>query len=244
MKNFITVPLILMSAYLMAQTSVNKMIPAKSGQKIEIKFDYPNLIKISTWDRNEVSIQGTVDINYGENDDAFELLTSEAGNTIYIENQIRGLKNLPQRIMIVDGGKKTVFKSKAEFNKYRNEHAGSYDVMSWGANIEIELEIKVPKNMATSVTSVYGVVEVKDFSGPLQVDARYGAVDAAINERAVGELSAETNYGQIYSNLEANFGNAGITERDFYTYVTAKLGTGPQYNFESKYGNVYLRKSN
>jgi hypothetical protein len=31
--------------------------------------------------------------------------------------------------------------------------------------------------------------------------------------------------------------------KDFHTLVSAKSGKGPTHNFESKYGNVYLRKS-
>lgn len=228
----------------LGQISVNKVVSIKSGQEINMKFDYPDLIKVSTWDKNEISIGGTVEINFGENDDAFELDVTESGGTVYIENHIRNLMNLPQRITIVDKGQRMVFKSKTELNKYKEENPGSYDRMSWGPNIDITLEIKVPKNVKTTVISVYGVVEVKDFSGPLSVDAKYGAVDAALNEKAVGELVAETNYGQIYSNLDVDFKSDGMKERDFYTYVTAKPGAGPKYDFESQFGNVYLRKSN
>jgi hypothetical protein len=62
-----------------------------------------------------------------------------------------------------------------------------------------------------------------------------------LSEYKIGELNAETNYGQIYSNLDYKF--SGREEEDFHTLVSAKLGNGPSYSFESKYGNVYLRKS-
>lgn len=47
-------------------------------------------------------------------------------------------------------------------------------------------------------------------------------------------------FGQIYSNL--NVALKGVEDGNFHTYVTAKPGSGPRYAFESKYGNVYLRK--
>jgi hypothetical protein len=84
------------------------------------------------------------------------------------------------------------------------------------------------------------MVEVKEFSGPLVVDATYGGIDAALSESKTGELKAETNYGQIYSNLDHSFSGG---EEDFHTLVSAQLGNGPGYRFESKYGNVYLRKN-
>ncbi|MEQ8424479.1 MAG: hypothetical protein RIA63_07200 [Cyclobacteriaceae bacterium] len=243
MKNILILSGLLLPIGMWAQTAVNKSIPVKSGQTISMKFDYPELIRVSTWDKNEISIQGEVNINNGENDDAFELSTSNTGNTVYVENRISNLKDLPQTITIKDGSQKVIFKSRDEYRKYKNENGERYDRVSWGVDIDITLEIKVPKNTETSIVSVYGTVEVKDFSAPLSVVAKYGSVDVALNEKSVGELSAETNYGQIYSNLDIKFDSDRFREKDFYTFVTAKPGSGPRYDFEAKYGNVYLRKS-
>ena len=112
--------------------------------------------------------------------------------------------------------------------------------MSEGVDMDITLEIKIPKNIDTKVESVYGMVEVKNFVGPIVVDATYGGVDASLNEQAVGELTAETDYGQIYSNLDTKIDGGKV--EDFHTEVTIKPGIGARYAFESKYGNVYLRK--
>jgi hypothetical protein len=87
------------------------------------------------------------------------------------------------------------------------------------------------------------MVEIKDFTGPLTVDATYGGVDAALNEKNTGEIIAETNYGDIYTNLDVKFGGENSKNEDFHTYVSAKPGNGPRYSFDSKYGNVYLRKA-
>lgn len=226
-----------------AQTQVNKSIAVSTGQSIQMHFDYPDMIRVSTWDKNEVSIQGTVSINNGESDDAFELLTSSTGNIITIKNEIKNMKSLPQRYTIVDGAQKLTFKNRAELKKYQDQNGRQFDVMSCGVDIEIVLEIKVPRNVKTRVESVYGMVEIKDFSGPLDVDATYGGVDAALTERSIGIITAQTNYGEIYTNFDSKFGG-DRTDRNFYTNVSAKPGAGPEYSFESKYGNVYIRKAN
>lgn len=226
-----------------AQTPVNKTIAVEKGQTIEMHFDYPELIKVTTWDRDEISIQGEVSINGGENDDAFILESTTNGKVVRIKSEIRDMKNLPQRVTVTRDGQKLIFKNKNEWQKYRAENGGSYNSMSFGAEIDIKLEIKVPRNTATQLTSTYGMVEVTNFNGPLTVDATYGGVDAALVERSIGELNAETNFGQIYTNLDLRFGGDNVTNRDFHTYVSAKPGQGPNYSFESKYGNVYLRKA-
>lgn len=228
-----------------AQTPINKTLTVQPGQKIMMHFDYPELIRVSTWDKNEISIQGSVSINNGESDDAFELLTSTSGNTISIRNEIKNMKSIPHRITIVDGSQKIVFKNREELHKYQTEHGKSkFEMMSSGVDMDIQLEIKVPRNLDTRVESVYGMVEIKDFSGPLTVDATYGGVDAALIEKAAGEITAETNFGEIYTNLDTKFGGDKFQERDFHTFVSVKPGTGPNYSFESKYGNVYIRKAN
>jgi hypothetical protein len=226
-----------------AQTKLNKSIAVTQGQAVVMHFDYPELIRVSTWDRNEISIQGDVSINGGENDDAFVLENNTNGNKIQINATIRDLKKLPQRITIVHDGQKIMFRDKAELRKYQQEHGQGYNTMSWGPDIDIQLEVMVPRNIETQIESVYGMVEVKNFAGPLTVESTYGGVDVALTERAVGELTAETNYGQIYSNLDTKFGGEKIKSQDFYLFVSAKPGSGPRYSFESKYGNVYLRKA-
>lgn len=226
-----------------AQTEINKTIPVKQGQTINMKFDYPELVKVSTWDGNEIVVQGTVSINAGENDDAFVFESSVNGNIVDIRSSIRDLKKLPQRITIIRDGQKIMFRDKAELKKYQEQHGKGYNTMSWGADIDIELQIKVPKNVETRIEATYGMVEIRNFSGPLTVEATYGGVDAALPEKQVGELIAETNYGEIYTNFDAKFGGSESQNRDFHTYVTAKPGSGPKYTFESKYGNVYVRKA-
>lgn len=233
--------MILFTGIALAQTPVNKSYPVKSGQRISLRFDYPELVRISTWDKNEISITGTVSINNGEHDSAFELTESNTAGMIYIENRINNLKNLPQRITITRGNEKMTFKSKEDFNKYCEQTGCDYNVKSYGTDMDIVLEVKVPRNVETKLECVYGLAEVKNFTGPLTVEATYGGVDVSVQEKTTGELIAETNYGQIYTNLETKF--TGIDDRDFHTQVSIKPGTGPRYNIESKYGNVYLRKA-
>lgn len=240
MKSLVVILISLFTGVVAAQTPVNKNYPVSAKQSISLRFDYPELVKISTWDKSEIAITGTVNINGGENDDAFELLQSTSGNTIYIENKIRNMKELPHRITVVNNGEKITFKTKADYQKYREENGKNYNVRSEGVDMDILLEVKVPKNVEVKLESVYGMVEVRNFNGPLSVEATYGGVDVTVQEKVTGELIAETNYGQIYSNLDLKF--SGSEFEAFHTYVTAKPGSGPRYSFESKYGNVYLRK--
>ncbi len=224
-----------------AQTPINESYAVRAGQSVSFKFDYPKLIKITTWDKNEIAITGTVSINSGEHDDALEFIHTASGNEVVIENKIRNMKELPQRITITRGAEKITFKSKADYQKYCEEHGRNFNTTTMGVDIDIFLEIKIPKNVKTKMEATYGLVEVVSFTGQLEVNAIYGGVDAAVAEKTIGELSAQTGYGQIYSNLDVKF--TGSEFRDFHTHISGKPGSGPAYRLESKYGNVYLRKA-
>ena len=240
MRILILILITFVTGSLVAQTPVTKSFATSAGQKILLRFDYPELINVSTWEKNEISVTGKVSINGGESDDAFELTQSVSGNTVIVESRIKDLKNLPHRITVKHGEEKITFKTKEDFEKYAEQHGRDFNFTSHGVEIDVTLEIKVPRNMETKIEATYGIVEIKDFAGPLTVDATYGGVDVVVQTKTTGELIAETGYGQIYSNLDLKF--SGGEFEDFHTQVSIKPGTGPRYSFESKYGNVYLRK--
>jgi hypothetical protein len=227
-----------------SQTAINKSFPVNGAQKLDMHFDFPELIRVSSWDKNEIFIAGTVSINGGEHDDAFKLTSSVANGVLSIAGEIPNIKALPQRITVSRNGEKMVFKNKAEFNQYKKEHGDGFDMVNWSNDVEITLDIKVPKDLATCVKSTYGIVELKDLdqTKPLIAESTYGGVDAALNATMVGELFATTDYGEIYTNLDIKFSGEGLKQKDFHTEIMARPGKGTKYSFESKYGNVYLRK--
>lgn len=223
-----------------AQTAINKSFSTDKNQNLSLKFDYPQLIRISSWDKSEIQISGTVNINGNENNDAFQIKESKQGNSLVIEGKIFEMKNVPHRIKVQQGDRKLIFKSREEYQKYCKDNNVTFNSMTNGVDMDIQLEIKVPKYLMTQIESQYGLVEVKDFGGNIKVNAIYGGIDATILDKKIGKLSAETHFGKIYSNLDTKF--TGKDSEGFRTLVTTTFGNGPQYNLESKYGNIYLRK--
>lgn len=163
-----TLIIILMSSIasaLFAQSAIKENYKIQSEKIITLKFDYPQLIKIETWDSNEIQITGSVNINNGEYDNKFKLFTSNDTNELTIEGKITDIKNLPQIVTAIDGKDTLTFKSKEEYQKYSEKNNRKFSTINMGPKINIQLAIKVPKNKITHVVSTYGMVEVKDFKG-------------------------------------------------------------------------------
>jgi len=220
-----------------AETVITKSYPAERGQQVNLKFDYP-VVKVSTWDKNEVSVVAHVDINGGESDSAFELDGQTTNGTLVISDRIKDMDKLPHRYTIVRNGVKTVYKSKEQFKDA--EKQGNVTQSFEGLDMNITVEIKIPAYCTTNVDAVYGMVEMKDFNAPVIIDAKYGGIDATINASSVGKLKTTTHYGQIYSNLDLKI--TDHEQRDFFNSISAEPGNGPSYTLTSDYGKIYLRK--
>jgi hypothetical protein len=226
--------------FALAQTKINKSYPVAKGQTVVLNFDYPKLVHISTWDGNEIAIVATVKINNGQTDRAFTLSEKTTAGQITISNTL-DMNLIPDSYYLVDQGSKVRFDSKKDLEAYISGKAGSRPATYQKKDIDIRIDIKIPAQVSTEITSTYGMVEVRDFNGPIKVDAKYGGVDASITVNAIGKLQLTTQYGKIYTNLSLQ--PTERLEKDFYTSITAMPGRGPNYDFNSAYGNIYLRSS-
>lgn len=231
-----------------AQTTIEKTFPIQSAKELSLEFDHPN-VNIQTWDKNEVLIKGTVSINNGENDAAFELQTSNDGGLLRINSIIKDKESLPKRIIIKRGEQEYVFKAMdfhdPKVQKFLDENKGDYDYMSSGVQIDVDLQVFVPKNFKTSVDAKYGLIEFKQFDAPLRIMAKHGKVDATIPP-TIGEITVRSRYGEIMSNLDIKFDERSMDRtkknKNSWTEITAHPGKGQNYFIEAKYGTVYLRK--
>jgi hypothetical protein len=247
MRAILMLGLALSGMAVQAQTKIEKIIPVQSAQKLELTLDYPELIKVQTWDRKEVMIKGTVSINRGENDDAFDLEIKNAGNMLSVNSILKDKANIPHRLVIRKGDQEYFFKARdfkdPAVQKFLDENGREYTYMTNGIIKEIELEVFVPKGMETRIDAKYGLVEVKNFEAPLTVMAPHGGIDATIASRTTGEVMARTRFGEILTNLDVKFDSKNsLQSHDKWTEISAKTGTGPRYTLESKFGKVYLRK--
>lgn len=239
MKKICFIACCLFSLAGMAQTVVTKSYAVKPGESVRLKFDYPKIVRVSTWDKNEVSVTAKVNINEGENDAAFELEDKNENGTVSVKNIIRDMNKLPKRYTIYKDGKKTIFRSREDYRAF-SQQSGGATMMSEGVDMEITVDVKVPANTQTEIVSTYGMVELVDFRAPATVDAIYGGIDATVNTATTGRLKVTTSYGQIYSNLDLTLTDK--TQKDFFTSFAAEPGKGPSYSLKSTYGKIYLRK--
>ena len=73
MKNITTLLLLFLCASLSLAQQVEKNYPLANTEKLSLKFEYPELVKVSTWDKQEVQIVAKVLINGQDGSEDFVL---------------------------------------------------------------------------------------------------------------------------------------------------------------------------
>lgn len=240
---FMLVLLLSISSVAKAQKQINETFDANNIDNIDLFFTYPELVKIRVWDNEEVNIKGVVDIHNGEFDDDFKLSSKVSGNRLTIESEIKDVnkyKGFTISSNDDDDNGNTITISK----RGMTVSSGKKGYYSNGINISIVLEVTVPRSMALLIDAKYGLVEVLESPKHLDVEAMYGGIDVTINENNPIAFEAETQWGQIYSNLKSKIemnDDLGIGK---WIRAHASIKEGDQrLNFKSQYGNVYLRSN-
>lgn len=244
MKKIIVFLLVLMVCHNSAvaqATIITKNYSAANITKLNLKFDYPKIVKLETWDKNEVAVTANVSINDGENNDVFTIQETTTNNELSIEAKVANVDELPKKYILKHKGVSNKFNSKAEIDKFINEN-NIHQSYRYGQNVDIEIQVTVfvPKKLSTNVTNTYGLIEIKNFAAPLVANSPYSGVDVTITKEDIGKLSAQTNYGEILTDID--FDIEEKETKDFYTYFKANVGNGFNYKLTSKYGKLYLRK--
>lgn len=227
----------------LAQTEISKSFDASKAKVIDLQFKYPELIKIKTWDKQEVKIEGRVDIDDGNRDEDFQLSSKTNGETLYIQSEIEGIRGYDNYILGSshedDEGNVRISRGGSTVSINRSGSRGRRNSLI----IAIELEITVPKGMEVNVDARYGIVEILNLNAPMEVEARYGGVDIAVDNNADVDLYAKTQWGQIFHNLDSRLKIRGDDHMGQWMTAETSLKSGRHaVRVESQYGNVYLRR--
>jgi hypothetical protein len=234
--------------FALCQTKINKTIATKSGQNVSLDFTWPELIQVSSWEKNEIKIEAQVTINRGQNDDAFKLEVDEAAGSIRVKSEIENFEDLPKKIMIRSGGQEYFFntddRNSPEVVKFLDDKGSNgYEFMNHGVIMDIKLVVYVPSNINLDIYSKYGMVEIMKYSGKLQVHSKFGGVDIKV-PGAKNTIKAGTKFGRKYTDLDQKFASLEFGDHPGkWDWVSCDInGGGALQELKSEFGNIYIRK--
>lgn len=228
-----------------AQEKKTQSYPLKGADKIYLQFEYPHIIKIKTWDKNEVQIISHLDINDGKDNEDFVLKDNSRGSELTITSELKGLDRYENVHMVGRNGDDSDDDDNVTITRNgRTITSGKKGVRSRGVEILIELEVYVPKNIPLEIEAKFGLVEVIDTPDELEIMAKFGGADVSIKENDLSYLSATTSWGQVFSNLNKKFKFKGddMIGKEMRAEISGS-NRGSSIKVETEFGNVFLRKN-
>ena len=229
------------------QTAIQETFPTTRGEKVFLKFDEPHNVHISVYDGRDISYTGTVSINLGENDDHYELASTVSGDRTEIRSFIRDMKSLPQRMRFnIDGEEYVVRASNWSDPQVKQllEEKGRDNIrwVSHGPQIEIDVEVRVPRDIDLMVESKFGLVEMDGITSELAVTSKFGGVDLSVPNSGRYEFDIDCEWGEVFTNLDLVVPRTdkgiAIKAEEFIAQLN---GGGKTVQVNSKHGNIYLR---
>lgn len=213
------------------QRVVDKNIPLKDAEKVELDLKFGKAITVKAWDKNEISFRAVIEINNGKLNDALVL---DFNKTDY------GLTVLADydETLLKEGRREDCPDSR--FSTYHKN--GSHTVIC----SNIVYEIYVPRSIDLELETISADIELLGLQGPIRAKSISGFVDLSWPQEQGAELSMKTISGEVYSGLD-NLGlinrKGGVPLVGYELHGSIGMG-GPRVNLESISGNIYLRKEN
>ncbi|MFW5721354.1 MAG: DUF4097 family beta strand repeat-containing protein, partial [Bacteroidota bacterium] len=178
--------LLVYSNTLYSQRIVEKSSPVSSEDDITLVFKFANEIKITTWDKNEVFVKASVNINDNKNNDNFELNFKQRSTGLEIESEIINMDDLRQRKRIV------------------KEDKNGDEIIINNCTVEMELffEVKVPVNAGIEIETISGDIEIDGVLGRMDINTISGFIDLSLPENHNADIELNTISGNMYSDFD------------------------------------------
>ncbi len=212
----------------LGQEVVEKTIPY-NGQELDVDFEIGEVISIKSWDKKEVYIKVTYEINDGELNEALRVDIDDYRDRVSLDI------DLNDRML-----KRSRYRGCGSRDGKRNYYSGDgYDLCA-----DVEVEVYLPKESDLWINTVVADVEVEGMKGNIEIETVTGHIDVTWDKDSGADIKMKTVTGAVYTNFDLRTkrerGLNVISSKDIRsTYMSG----GKEVNLETVTSDIYLRKS-
>jgi hypothetical protein len=197
-----------------AQKIIEKHIDFSQKDLIALNIQIADSIRIITWNRNEVYVKASIDINDNKDNDLYRMTFGDSGNTVAVLAKIADHEKT---------------------NRGWNEKCNCYCMQS-----EIYCDIYIPENVNFSIESINANITITGKTAAVRAKSISGFIDLAVDPQRKADLKLNTITGTVYSDLAVN---ASRNTRAVGTKVSDIVnGGGKPISLETISGDIFLRK--
>lgn len=210
-----------------AQRFVEKTIKIEKDQDVELDFQFADDIIIKTWNKNEVFVKVSVNINNNTDNNDFTLNVFDEKSEIEIKSEIKNLGKKNNNTIVLR----------------QDEETGEYFYNGNCTQMDLYFEVYLPQGTNLEVKTISGNIEVTGLHSDMNLETISGDVDLTLNPNIQADIEMNTISGDIYSNMDLNFGDEESLHRIGGIEISAKLnGGGVSIDLETISGDILLRK--
>ncbi len=233
---FVTTLLLLLGlgqSFTYAQKIIEKHLPFTAGQSVDLNLRFANDIKVQYWDKAEVYVKISVEINSGKLNDALTVDSKSTSGTISLKTDF-------DEGMTSNGRVEDCPEAKKENRSSWSRNGRQYYICS-----TINYEVYLPKKAETNLETINGNIWISSINSNLTAKTISGFVEVNWPKGKGGNIGMKTITGEVYSDLDIAFTNKRQKNPIVGYLLEGKVyGGGPEVRFESISNNVYIRNKN
>lgn len=214
MKNILFLfSVILIATSTNAQKVVEKTMSFSGKDAIKLDTHISDSIGIATWNKNEVYIKATININDNKYNEYYKVNFDESGNTINV-------------VAKFDTDKKIRWNDDSNCCNYRSN-------ISW--------IVYVPENARFSIETINGNITIVGKTDEIRASTISGFIDLAIPSSRKADFKLSTITGTVYSDLFTT-NDIAKNSKHHNDISTTLNGGGKPVNLKTISGDIFLRK--
>jgi hypothetical protein len=203
---------------LKAQKIIEKHFDFSQKNMLSMDIQIADSISIVTWNKNEVYIKTSINVNDNRNNDDYKVRFDESGNTISM-------------------------KSKFEFPKGRN-CCGDSSNRHYNCNCDAEIicVVYIPENAAFSVETINGNISIAGKTAKIRAHTISGFINLLLAPDTKADLKMNTISGTMYTNFDLE-SDKSMRHIGGNSIKTALNGGGEKsIDLETISGDIFFRK--
>lgn len=213
---------------LFSQKIVEHTLEYTQGQEIIFDLPFGETITLSGWDKNEVSLTATVDINNNRLNDAYRLDVQE-GETLTFTADLDD--EILQNGKAEDCGD-------GHYSYQSNRDGKQIAVCS-----EINYVINVPRAAMLQMKTISADIEAKGLEGDTEIKSISGFIDFNWLAQQEAELALKSITGELYTDLDFDILNKKENPPIVGYTLKGQIGDGGRkLALETISSDIYLRK--
>lgn len=220
MKNILAILLCVLTYAANAQRIVEKQFAYSQQKLVSLDIQIADSIQVVTWNKNEVYIKASINVNDNKNNDDYKVSFDESASKISM-------------------------KSKFEFKKGKNCCGDSSDCnCNCNCRSDIYCVVYIPENANFSVETINGNIVISGKTAEIRAHTISGFIDLTVSPERKADLKMNTISGTMYSNFDIpveqknmrHVGGGSINTR-------LNGGGGNRIDLETISGDIFFRKS-